>query len=397
MNTMYTRDICLILTVVLFSGCASVQKDWERAQSINQPKAYKEFIAKYPKDAHYRPLALQRLETVEYEETSQIGTIEAYQRFIEKYPQGRLSEMAETKLESLYFQRAKDVGNIEVYEDFLKRYPKERFVEMAQTKLETLYFQKAKDVGTIEAYEDFLKRYPKGTLAVQAKLWLEEDAYKKAMLFRNFDDRYYFLANYPSSKYYDKLYERLYEELVFDEGGGTVKELKEFLSKFPSSKFGDNVRLKMEIEIARDKIQKALKSVAGKDSYMEYGTFSSWLSDSRANLQTIQRAGPTDERGSYTGIVRWYYFYLYDIDPNMSIKEVKYVSEVPYYNVEIYAKEGKKSFEFSNPPNDYVTSKMSFYFPEKKAAEDFVSGLKTLVELTPEWNKTRTKKRVKTD
>ena len=162
----------------------------------------------------------------------------------------------------------------------------------------------------------------------------------------------------------------------------------------------------MEIEIAREKIRKAVKSGAAKGTYMHYrrlSSFSSWLSDSRAHLQAIKRS-PTDERGFYYASGRWYYFYLYDIDPNISIEEIKYnyVRDIEFpsystlYNIKIYAKEGKKSFEFTNPYS-YVTSEMSFYLPEKKDAEDFVSGLKTLIELTPEWNKSRIKKRIETD
>lgn len=161
---MQIRNIFLILIGLLFSGCASVQSDWDSAQSIDNREAYLEFIEKYPNNVQYRPLALQRLETIEYEKASQLGTIEAHQKFIEEYPRGDLAQKAKAFIEKAIYEQAKEKNTISEFDKYLKEYPNGAYVsevnKLRGKKAEESGWQKAKRINTIEGYQKFLGTYP---------------------------------------------------------------------------------------------------------------------------------------------------------------------------------------------------------------------------------------------
>ena len=91
--------------------------DWNRAQQINTPDAYRQFLSRYPNsplttlvetkladiEGGSRPASEARLEptgnaVADWQRAQQINTPDAYRQFLSRYPSGPLTKLAEGKL-----------------------------------------------------------------------------------------------------------------------------------------------------------------------------------------------------------------------------------------------------------------------------------------------------------
>jgi hypothetical protein len=108
--------------IILSAGCATMQKHWKDAESID--------------------------------------TIAAYEEFLCHYPHGQLAEQARIRLELLHFEKAKDKNTRESFVDYLQQYPDGKYIDEVYSLMEIPYFKWAKDTNTFEAYERFLSIYP---------------------------------------------------------------------------------------------------------------------------------------------------------------------------------------------------------------------------------------------
>ena len=91
--------------------------DWNRAQQINTPDAYRQFLSRYPNsplttlvetkladiEGGSRPASEARLEPTgnamaDWQRAQQINTPDAYRQFLSRYPSGSLTKLAEGKL-----------------------------------------------------------------------------------------------------------------------------------------------------------------------------------------------------------------------------------------------------------------------------------------------------------
>jgi hypothetical protein len=100
MRTALKSLYLILLVVLLFGGCATMQNRWKNTEAIN--------------------------------------TIAAYENFLKRYPEGTLADEARSRIEKLYFEHARAEDTISSYEDFLKRYPEGVFAAEATSRRERL-------------------------------------------------------------------------------------------------------------------------------------------------------------------------------------------------------------------------------------------------------------------
>lgn len=104
-------QIIVLLSVVLIAGCATMQADWKKTESVNTVDAYREFLKHYPQSG-YANEAKSRIEGLKYEEAKKKDQIGSYEEFLGIYPQSK------------YLQDVKDRLNSKIV--FLKGLPNNR-------------------------------------------------------------------------------------------------------------------------------------------------------------------------------------------------------------------------------------------------------------------------------
>ena len=94
--------------LVPLPGSGDIRTDWERAQRINTPEAYQQFLSRHP-TGPLAELAKARLAEpdlvpepagirTDWERAQRINTPEAYQQFLSRHPTGPLAELAKARL-----------------------------------------------------------------------------------------------------------------------------------------------------------------------------------------------------------------------------------------------------------------------------------------------------------
>lgn len=202
-------NVCMgFLMITLFSGCATTEGRWKKAESLNTIEAYEEFLTKYPQ-GKFANEARTKIEELYFKRAIATNTVAGYEEFLKRYPQGKYVNEAHSRIEELYFERAKATNTIEGYEGFIKRYPQGEHAEKARLQIEELYFERAKAQNTIQGYEEFLGRYPQGKFAAEVRLQLEELYFEQAEATNTLKGYEEFLRRYPKGKFTDKVQEMM--------------------------------------------------------------------------------------------------------------------------------------------------------------------------------------------
>ena len=141
-----------------------VEAEWRQTRSINEFRAYVQFLQKYPH------IGRSRTERARWMVAYALGTAEAFQAFLESHPDGEFASQAHSRIRAIEAQRheprdwetAESVNTAASYEQFLKNHPRGKFAEQAEFRLAGIE-------DTPDAFESYLARYPRGSLAEEAR------------------------------------------------------------------------------------------------------------------------------------------------------------------------------------------------------------------------------------
>jgi len=154
------KTACIVSIVVacLLPGCASVERDWEEAQTKNTIYAYKEFLSENP-DSEFSSEARQQVEDLEWKETQKRNTVSAYQKFLKEYPQSPHCDDARNKIGNLQWAYTKRQDTTQALRDFIQKYPDSPHAKEAQERLKILEnleekIKQAKNPGELEQFLD---------------------------------------------------------------------------------------------------------------------------------------------------------------------------------------------------------------------------------------------------
>jgi len=98
--------VTLLFCISITFGCASIQKEWERARIIDSISSYKKFINDHPK-TEYVPAAEQRIQEIRYQIACSLDTEAGYIEFLNYHENGVLADSVKyQRLEGLISDRA---------------------------------------------------------------------------------------------------------------------------------------------------------------------------------------------------------------------------------------------------------------------------------------------------
>jgi len=106
----------------------------------NTIEAYREFIARYPKNM-YLETALDQIDNLEFAPYEKADTIAAYTEFVARYPGNRYAVTAKNRIDQATIKDCEGIDTIEGYRQFLEKYPDNIFTLTAQDRLQDLEFR----------------------------------------------------------------------------------------------------------------------------------------------------------------------------------------------------------------------------------------------------------------
>ena len=120
----------IIVGVLLLTGCANPEKDWELASRDDATETYLEFLAKHP-DSEQAALARNRIQELKiiraWERAEFKDTEDTYTAFIEKHPDSEFVVESEARIVAIQrdaqWEFVSESGSSEALEGFLKTYP----------------------------------------------------------------------------------------------------------------------------------------------------------------------------------------------------------------------------------------------------------------------------------
>jgi outer membrane protein assembly factor BamD (BamD/ComL family) len=163
----HIKWISQLIIILAFIGCATVQWDWENAQSENTVQAYQEFIEKHP-SSEWTDIAKHKMEEADWERAESLDITQMYEEFLAKYPSSDHADVARQKTEKLDWSKAEKTSTIQAYQQFLAKHPSGEFAQQAKHNIEEIDWENAKNINTNSAYEEFLTKYPSGSFARKA-------------------------------------------------------------------------------------------------------------------------------------------------------------------------------------------------------------------------------------
>jgi hypothetical protein len=203
-----------LVGILFFTGCATTQRDWEKAAQQNNISAYQLFI-KTHSDSEYVKQADDRIEQIRYEKAKTSQSENELKAFLKQYP--ATSHTAE--INELIMQVAlRNSVSESMCSDFLSRFPNSNLSPQVATKLREIRYKAARSAKTATSYEKFINEYPDGpdSMDLQEELpmirkWgkskqlgeLLIDMAPKTNL--NITDRDAFLSSVPASESDEKL------------------------------------------------------------------------------------------------------------------------------------------------------------------------------------------------
>jgi len=129
------------------------------------------------------PLKEYRIHEEQYKPYKLQNTIEAYREFIARYPKNLFINEAKFQIENLEFAPYEQADTVEGYMEFKMRYSHNRHLFKANVRIEQVECKRYDKMDTLEGYKEFLSKYPESTFAVLAKERLQE------LEFRELDSR----------------------------------------------------------------------------------------------------------------------------------------------------------------------------------------------------------------
>ena len=117
-----------------------MQQQYAPYRERNTIDAYREFIARYPKNM-YLETALDQIDNLEFEPYEKADTIAAYTEFVAHYPINRHAVAARGRIDQATIKECENLDTIEAYRRFLAEHPNNIFALTAQDRLQDLEFR----------------------------------------------------------------------------------------------------------------------------------------------------------------------------------------------------------------------------------------------------------------
>ena len=163
----------LVVSLLVFSGCATVRKDFKKTQEFDTIETYEEFLVKHP-HSEYEKEVREKIEELEWQRAKSLNTLSSYQENLRKYPSGRFRTKAEAEIEKFYWEEVKRQNTIDSYTEYLNQYSEGNYNQEARIRIEKLKWQKTKSLNTIAAYQEYLTKYPKSKFVEEAQSKIDD-------------------------------------------------------------------------------------------------------------------------------------------------------------------------------------------------------------------------------
>ncbi len=283
------RLIAVILLMIIY-GCATTQRDWEKAIQNDNIYSYENFLKSHGK-SKYSYNAQKRLAALHIERDWQSAvktdSIDAYEAFIRRYasrsyssafeawsapkfiPPERVEE-AKSRIKVLRIERdwqtTRSSDNIKAYEGFLRDHGTSKYAQEANKRLEELSvvkdWQKARDANDIKTYATFISQHGESQYAEEARMLLNELQVNKdwetARSADEIESYETFLRDHPESIFSEEARSRLNLYKSFFDGWykvlktATPETLQKYILQNPQSPYVM-------------KAKAAVKDMAGRD------------------------------------------------------------------------------------------------------------------------------------
>jgi len=147
--------ITVIGFMILFSACATMKGNFEKARRTDNIRAYQEFLAKHPESEFSQQVKL-RIEELEWGKAKKKNSIEAYEKYISKYPEGEFTAQARDKVNKLkvakkneleFNEKLSAVKSVDDLRSLIEQYKKYSFTSNAVPKLEAIIVNRIKTEG----------------------------------------------------------------------------------------------------------------------------------------------------------------------------------------------------------------------------------------------------------
>lgn len=136
---------------------------FQRSEHKNTLQSYNEFLNLYP-DSPQADIAIDRRDSIAYEQVKEIHTWEAYKGYMEKYPRSRYRPIAAVRYQRLLYLDRTSSGSLTDLENFVAEHPDNPFVERVISEI----FRKRTRENTTENYREFVGDYPSSKVAKKA-------------------------------------------------------------------------------------------------------------------------------------------------------------------------------------------------------------------------------------
>jgi outer membrane protein assembly factor BamD (BamD/ComL family) len=195
-----------IISIFFLGGCVTTpgkEAAWNLATQVHSPKAYEDFIKRYP-DSLEAKEAKKRLEESKeffaksrWAELEKADSVRAYIDFVLSNPTSpRVNEIPD-----LAYNLAIESSSPRELYLFLTHFPSHSGVQGVSQHLEDLEFEKAmKNVNPLRM-DLFLKKYPSSRYASKALLSLEDKSFKEAQLLNSVLGYKAYLNRFPQGRY----------------------------------------------------------------------------------------------------------------------------------------------------------------------------------------------------
>lgn len=117
-----------------------MERQYAPYRQRNTIEGYREFIARYPDNAHLET-ALDQIDNLEFAPYEKAGTIAAYGEFVARYPRNRHAVTARSRIDQATIRDCERIDTIAAYRRFLEQHPGNIFAQTAQDRLQELEFR----------------------------------------------------------------------------------------------------------------------------------------------------------------------------------------------------------------------------------------------------------------
>ena len=179
----------ILAIVMLSTGCASIESDWEKAVKSNTIASYSRFLKKYP-ESDYSDVAREKRNEIYWRDAVTKDTIRKYERFIQWFPNDKHVREARRRISDIVrrdWEKTLAANTVDQYKQFMRKYPHPENVKLANAKIYALYkakraqnrgipdpvidkeWEHTTQINNFLSYTRFMRRFPESPHADTAE------------------------------------------------------------------------------------------------------------------------------------------------------------------------------------------------------------------------------------